>query len=102
MKVLAVFMRHTAYEKAYDGVDTAFLGVYDNVTDATKRIKEVAEQKERYLKEVYEDYNMDGDIFFTNETNYEKGYAELLVGDDEKYEYFFVPSDLNVPTYDEI
>lgn len=95
-------MRYTAYERSYDSVDNALIGIYDNEKSATDRLKVVSEEKLANLKEVYEDYDMDGDIFFTDETSFEDGYAEILIGDDEKYEYYLIPTELNEATYEEL
>lgn len=101
MKVYAVFMRYTAYERSYDSVDNALIGIYDSEDSANERMKKVADDKLAYLKEVYADYNMTSDIFFTDES-FKDGYAELLVGDDEKYEYYIVTTELNEAMYDEL
>lgn len=99
-EVHSVFMRHTSYTDRYDGISNAFIGVYDNMADAIRRMREEAESKEKNLKEIFAEYDMKDQIFFSNES--EESYMELLVGDDEKYEYFVISTEINKPTHEEL
>lgn len=103
MDIHTAYVKHTAYS-GYDNISCCFLGAFSHVEDALEAIKNDSKDKVNFLKGLE---GIDGHPLYTDDnlclTNeYEDWYIELLVGDDEKYEWFVVSSALDKPTYDEL